>query len=604
MAQRVQIYRSGVAGHAPGTLLPGELAVNTTDKKFWAGDASTGAAVDLLAPVLAAANAAALLARQVNLRVSVKDFGALGNGTTDDTTAVRAAFTYAQTNARALWFPAGRYKLSGNLTWTAGTCVLQGEGMNLSVLFWTAAAATRGISVTLDQDKHPLIVEGLTLENQGATGTAIYCSAAPQVIAGPPGGVSVDRTEPRFLLRDVRITGTPSDPGHCGWDFGFDSQATLIGAIDNCHFKGCLGAAYPNNAGGNTYASTSAVRVGDLSITGQPCQFVIINSSMYYFNAAVQALEVQGLHVQSTDIVGVDTGIVFQAATAQPHCVVMGSHINANKNGVYLNGVGHANVVGNCFLRCSDGRAGQGLGYGISINNAVSSNGILAHNTFANTHATEPMAGIYFTAGRDFLVDGNIFEQFSATTGMSGIGINAGCTGIRVTDTNLFISDPGAAAFTYTIQDLGTRTYLNNLFTLVGRANNQALTAGVDAVVSWDTIHDKKGNNGLFTLANPGQMIVQIPGLYRIDANILFSFALLTATKKVYIRVNAGAKPGTPFVTQSGGGEGGFLAVSVSSAPLRLAAGDVIDVVVASSETAFVLGNVLTTLSVTRIGDG
>jgi len=45
--------------------------------------------------------------------VSVKDFGAVGNGSTDDTQAIQAAFDQAkQASCTILLFPAGRYKLS------------------------------------------------------------------------------------------------------------------------------------------------------------------------------------------------------------------------------------------------------------------------------------------------------------------------------------------------------------------------------------------------------------------------------------------------------------------------------------------------------------
>lgn len=44
--------------------------------------------------------------------VSVKDFGAIGDGTTDDTAAVQAALSSTGT----IWFPAGTYKLTGQVT--------------------------------------------------------------------------------------------------------------------------------------------------------------------------------------------------------------------------------------------------------------------------------------------------------------------------------------------------------------------------------------------------------------------------------------------------------------------------------------------------------
>lgn len=46
--------------------------------------------------------------------VSVKDFGAVGNGTTDDATAFSAAWTAS--NPKAVLVPAGSYKIIGTVT--------------------------------------------------------------------------------------------------------------------------------------------------------------------------------------------------------------------------------------------------------------------------------------------------------------------------------------------------------------------------------------------------------------------------------------------------------------------------------------------------------
>ena len=46
--------------------------------------------------------------------VSVKDFGATGNGTTDDTTAIQAAIYYAQTTGGCVYLPAGVYIISSS----------------------------------------------------------------------------------------------------------------------------------------------------------------------------------------------------------------------------------------------------------------------------------------------------------------------------------------------------------------------------------------------------------------------------------------------------------------------------------------------------------
>jgi len=85
--------------------------------------------------------------------VSVKDFGAVGDGTTDDTTALQAAIAYCenatQYGGRALYIPGGRYKISGALTLSKEFITIFGDGAWESQIYAvglaTSALATANI---------------------------------------------------------------------------------------------------------------------------------------------------------------------------------------------------------------------------------------------------------------------------------------------------------------------------------------------------------------------------------------------------------------------------------------------------------------------------
>lgn len=74
--------------------------------------------------------------------ISVRDFGATGNGTTDDTAAIQAAIDYANTQAivsdPAVYVPQGRYLIS-NITMPGGMCIY-GEGCDMSIFFGKAGS--------------------------------------------------------------------------------------------------------------------------------------------------------------------------------------------------------------------------------------------------------------------------------------------------------------------------------------------------------------------------------------------------------------------------------------------------------------------------------
>lgn len=80
---------------------------------------------------------------QAKLRqiVSVKDFGATGNGSTDDTLAIQRAINYlASIGGGTAKFPTGTYKISSKLTISSNSIFLSGEGRQSSIIAPVAMA--------------------------------------------------------------------------------------------------------------------------------------------------------------------------------------------------------------------------------------------------------------------------------------------------------------------------------------------------------------------------------------------------------------------------------------------------------------------------------
>jgi len=125
-------------GTLTSTNVQSAIAEVVTDLALSSGSSTVG--------YLPAGTGAVATTVQTKLResVSVKDFGATGNGSTDDTAAIQLAVTAAYTNGKSLYFPAGTYLMSstitmGNTTTTAATyCHFYGDGNN-SLIQVTAA---------------------------------------------------------------------------------------------------------------------------------------------------------------------------------------------------------------------------------------------------------------------------------------------------------------------------------------------------------------------------------------------------------------------------------------------------------------------------------
>lgn len=147
--------------------------------------------------------------------ISVKDFGAVGDGTTDDTTAIQNAIDYASTLVEAIttnydiatamvYFPAGRYKHTGLLlAQTVDGVCLVGGGAGVSVLEYAGASIgiTVGTEVSSPNFSH-IWLRDLTLRG----GSPPFTSDMSDIVAGSV-GVQFSRTIRNCGLDRVQIFG-------------------------------------------------------------------------------------------------------------------------------------------------------------------------------------------------------------------------------------------------------------------------------------------------------------------------------------------------------------------------------------------------------------
>ncbi len=164
---------------------------------------------------------------QTKLResVSVKDFGAVGDGTTDDTAAIQAALTYATpsssttfvaTGGKSVHLPAGKYKISGELSIPAFVNLI-GEGKGLS----TIVCSTSGSKVKYGErstDNRGGLSKGFTIDGNDV-------STNPMFI-----GLAVERE-----FSDIDVIKSAGD-------------GLIIEAAQNCVFTSC-GFQFNGSAG-------------------------------------------------------------------------------------------------------------------------------------------------------------------------------------------------------------------------------------------------------------------------------------------------------------------------------------------------------------------
>ena len=120
------------------------------------------------------------LGNRANDIVSVLDFGAVGDGVTDDTAAIQAAIDYASTLGAELYFPTGVYKHTSTLIWKNGVRYF-GPNVNASntlgaVLVYTGSDDANAINNPINSSTFASIrIEGLTFVcNALSAGKALF----------------------------------------------------------------------------------------------------------------------------------------------------------------------------------------------------------------------------------------------------------------------------------------------------------------------------------------------------------------------------------------------------------------------------------------------
>ena len=218
---------------------------------------------------------------------SVKDFGALGDGSTDDTAAINRALSqlYCQTQQspairRSLFFPAGVYVTSSPInipTWAT----LYGEGPNNSII---RMAATSNSGSYVAQTADSLQQTGSNIGSNGAT-------APTSITIANMAFQSLDNTKNIFLVQSAT----------------------------NCEFKGVsfIGPGNTNTLINNSlnttcvaFGSTPSITTSDILFDG--CRFV---GSVYGINTQAN---IRGVTVANSNFNALYQGINLSFILGQP----------------------------------------------------------------------------------------------------------------------------------------------------------------------------------------------------------------------------------------------------------------------------------------------
>lgn len=386
-------------GEAPVWMTPGQaykfVLKDASLVTIWTVDqisigVNSANAVSYLAPYTGAVTRT--LTSKLSDQISVRDFGAAGDGVTDDTTAIQAATNAAVILGKQVFFPVGNYAYSG-ITLTAGqACSFIGESTSGSILTLSSGTAI-GFNCATEL---PVIFEKLTFSYKGGvTGTAGAFISIP--------GATPMNANSRF--RSLQMNAP--------W-VGINATGAYVWVADTCFFGNYLSAAM---VVGNSFVGDA----GDSTI--EKCLFTTVSTTA----KGILHTSSGGLRVINNKCIG---GFAFYqlslaAGVNTSDLLVTGNSIEGTASSGFL--AGRQSTTGTFSNITITGNQFAGIQFPVNFNDGTA--GWLSKITV--TGNAIPIAasgvGVNLSTVNNFVVSGNTFS--GANPACVAIAIGASSTG-------------------------------------------------------------------------------------------------------------------------------------------------------------------------------
>ncbi len=157
--------------------------------------------------------------------ISVRDFGAAGNGVTDDTVAIQAAVKSGPT-PRTVVFPPGTYPFANVYVPSDTALVFQDGARGLAPPQTTEADVFFGIVGTESVRVRNVSLEGGTFEGRGVMGGVFVAKYAERVAVRRTSSLNVLKNVGTQLSTDVDVRDCVASGGR--WGFAFEQSAHVV----------------------------------------------------------------------------------------------------------------------------------------------------------------------------------------------------------------------------------------------------------------------------------------------------------------------------------------------------------------------------------------
>ncbi|MEY2886280.1 MAG: Gordonia phage Sour [Actinomycetota bacterium] len=468
-------------------------------------------------------------ATKLNDFVSVKDFGAKGDGTTDDTAAIQAAWSSCVALDKSLYFPAGAYRVTNTLTEKPVVFI----GDNDTAIIFDSFSGKNGITF-----------QGATTPGQlgGIVGMQLIAKGqnGATCIETPKQSDQYSTYYTRWIFKDLYCHGTNRNTNAYSvcWDYGFAKWLRLgdcFGAdIENVVIQGQWDIKLDPSGQvqdiGIELDAASAILTARISdITIGPIHTAINIGDKAFFS------------LETFDLIGTHRGIYQSSAAALNEPKIMFGNINAQDTGIYINNSDSRSIVSVTIRRHRDGwKGGSADWYGIRIENAGDIG--IARCTI------QPDEGSGAYGGTMTAIYGSACNLTSISGNYIGVGNDRGihlnnCTGVMVNDTSSAQSNATDVLFYLTAN---TRITTIGLYELVSTFAGTVLSKDA-TIVGAITMLNKS-----FDLQSTSNVVMDVTRVNAATDTKIWRDVTGTASRARQVVSDAGSATNFEIVTRSG----------------------------------------------------
>jgi len=487
---------------------------------------------------------------QAKLResVSVRDFGAVGDGVTDDTAAFQTAVNYGSAGSRfELTIPPGVYKLTSAITITNRSIVINGAGARSSILQFY------GCNGLVHQGDYLLDVRDIGLETDSL---GLYT------------GITYGVSAPVLTLDTIRASHVNLFGiiyGSNYWGSGITVQDASNTWFDRVTVIGQ--SAVSPRIGGRGIRLLSTVAKASTGHHFNRCSFNFLEYGVEVIASAYPSIE--GVRFDFCGFVSVRFGIAFDAATAgytPPLLSICNSHIDlaaASTAPIAIKCTNIAQVIisGNDFYSY----ANDGVVLYLVNTTQVS----VVANTFIGGFNTN-MAGILMADGATYTdISNNLF---------SGPFTNAIYALANAGTLNREIDNRFPGVITEVLD--GTESIMRSGKTKVRvkRTSVQTLTTGIDTAISWQAVDENVSSS--WVVGFPTRLLIPA-GVKTVRFQITVRFAVNgIGCRQVFLKKNGAFFLGTPISTAASASATQPTDITINSEVLDVEAGNYFEVAV------------------------